>query len=371
MSIEITELRGNTMKFVLRGAPPSMANALRRSIIAKIPVVAFKGFPDQDSTIQITENTGGLHNEILKQRLACVPIHLTDRSVDLSNYTIQLDVSATDGVRRTVTTGDLTILWGEQRSKAPATVVKALFPPDPITNDYIVITKLNPAVPGASPAEHLALEATMYWTEGSEGGTASAACTCSYAFTPDRVKQEEHWAANQDDLHGGQSDDERVRAKQDWLLGAGSRIVVPDSYDFILETVGVYTPQQLLTTACDIVAQGLDMTTRSLTELGTVQPQESTLINAHVVKIQYDPYTIGHLLQTYMYTKHCVDNQNNYVGFRKAHPHDSFAELRVAFESASTAEAVAAVVTETATEITGIITSIRNSITTPTSASAM
>ena len=356
------------MNFVLRGVPASMANALRRSIIARVPVVAFKGFPDTESTIDITTNTSGINNEILKQRLACVPIHLTDRSVDLSNYVVSLDVSASEGARRTVTTADFTILWGEQRSKAPATVVKALFPPDPITGDHIVLTKLNPAIPGASPAERIALEATMYWTEGSEGGTASAACTCSYAFTPDRVKQEQVWneVVSQDIAEA-----DHARAKQDWLLGEGMRITVPQSYDFILETVGVYTPQQLLATACDIVIQGLDMTTRSLTETGVVQPQDSTLTNAHMVKTQYDPYTVGHLLQTDMYAKHCVDNTNNYVGFRKAHPHDSFAELRIALESASTVEAVAAAVIESATAIKQVATSIRDSIPSHASPAAM
>ena len=368
MSIEVTQLRGNTMKFVLRGVPASMANALRRSIISRVPVVAFKGFPDPESTVNITTNTSGLNNEILKQRFACIPIHLTDRSVDLSNYTVSLDVSATDDARRTVTTGDFTILWGEQRSQAPTAVVKALFPPDPITGDYIMITKLNPAIPGASPAERLALEATMYWTEGSEGGTASAACTCSYAFTPDRVKQEEVWDR---EVSESIAPSDHVRAKQDWLLGAGMRVTIPDSFDFIIESVGVHTPQQLLETACDIVTQGLDMTIRSLTELGTVQPQDSTLANAHMVKTMYDPYTIGHLLQTYMYAKHCLDNKNNYIGFRKAHPHDDFAELRVALESASTAEAVAAAVTEAATDISRVVASIRESIPDPASLDAM
>lgn len=357
MSVEITANKGSYVNFTLRGCSTPCANALRRIVISRIPVAAMKASLDDESTIQISANTGGLSNEIVKHRLSCVPIHGLQQPTDLSNYTLRLDVTADADTPRMVTTADIKVLWGDASNlqPAPASVAKSLFPANPITGDNIVITKLNPAIPAVSAGERLAFDAKLYWTEGSVKGTASAACTCSYKLTPDPARQEEAWQNSS----GGE---DNPQAKQDWLLGPGTRITIPNSYDFCLEGIGVYSPITMLNMASDILSEDLAASLASFAEIGGITPLVTTLQNAHGVRITGDVYTIGYLLQDALYTKHCVGPSKNYVGFRKDHPHDSHATLRVAIEGYTSPEAVLAALTTAVDEIQGTIATIKGSL---------
>ena len=62
--------------FTLENANVSIANALRRVIISDIETVVFD---TKNDSINIIENTTRFHNEILKQRLGCIPIHIKDK----------------------------------------------------------------------------------------------------------------------------------------------------------------------------------------------------------------------------------------------------------------------------------------------------
>lgn len=353
MSIEITNQSDDSANFTMRGVNTRTANALRRAVMSHIPTVAMRGFPDADSTIHIEVNTSPFNNEILKQRLQCVPVHLTDRSVDLEKYTVRLDVTATDGLR-SVTTGDITMTWGPEHTPVPEKTVRALFPADPITGDHILITRLNPAIPGVAAAEQLTLTAELYWTDGSVEGTASAASTCSYAASPDLEKQTAAWS----ELAPSSANPERDRI--DFLLGPGARIIIPDSFDWIIETVGVYAPMQLLGIACDYVLGDLAMNVSTLSDEGRITPHVSAgATNAYNVRITGDEYAVGYLLQSAIYDAHCAAKPTNFVGFRKDHPHDSHATLRLAIDEAATPDLVAAVVTAAASTAATAITAIK------------
>ena len=65
----------DTLHFTLKGINVSIANGLRRVILSDIPIVGFKGFPHENNDINIHKNTTRLNNEILKQRISCIPIH--------------------------------------------------------------------------------------------------------------------------------------------------------------------------------------------------------------------------------------------------------------------------------------------------------
>ena len=74
------------LTFTLENANVSVANALRRTILSDIPTVVFD---TSKENIQITKNTCRLHNEILKQRLGCIPIPIKDPE-GIENLTIEI-----------------------------------------------------------------------------------------------------------------------------------------------------------------------------------------------------------------------------------------------------------------------------------------
>ena len=74
--IENKSNKDDMMSFTLSGVNVSIANALRRTILSDIQTVVFKTSPYEECKANIITNTSRLNNEILKQRLSCIPIHI-------------------------------------------------------------------------------------------------------------------------------------------------------------------------------------------------------------------------------------------------------------------------------------------------------
>ena len=64
------------MTFTLSNTNYSIANSIRRTLLSDIPVVAFRTLPYTENMCNIIENTTRFNNEMTKQRLSCVPIHM-------------------------------------------------------------------------------------------------------------------------------------------------------------------------------------------------------------------------------------------------------------------------------------------------------
>ncbi len=76
MDIDLLELSERKARFVLSGVPASFANALRRSILAEVPVLAI-------DDVNIYDNTSVLFDEQLALRLGLIPL-----KADTKNYTL-------------------------------------------------------------------------------------------------------------------------------------------------------------------------------------------------------------------------------------------------------------------------------------------
>lgn len=77
MQVELIELREDRARFLLRGAKPAFANAIRRACLAEVPSLAI-------DEISIYDNTSVLFDEQLSLRLGLVPI----KADDLSLYSV-------------------------------------------------------------------------------------------------------------------------------------------------------------------------------------------------------------------------------------------------------------------------------------------
>ena len=88
----VSEDNNDILTFTLSGVNVSIANAIRRTILSNIPTVVFRTAPYEENKANITVNTSRLNNEILKQRLSCIPIHITDLEMPLQNYIMEVNV---------------------------------------------------------------------------------------------------------------------------------------------------------------------------------------------------------------------------------------------------------------------------------------
>ena len=155
--IEQTEEKNGTLSFTLSGVNVSLANALRRTIISDIPIVVFKTTPYEENKANIIANTSRLNNEIIKQRLSCIPIHISDLKMPLNNYILEVNVENLTDTIMFVTTEDFkikNILTGDYLSQKDT---KPIFPPDDMTGYYIDFVRLRPRISDEIPGEKLHL----------------------------------------------------------------------------------------------------------------------------------------------------------------------------------------------------------------------
>ena len=86
----LTEEDG-TLSFRLSGVNVSLANGLRRIILSEIPTIVFRTAPHDKNRVDIEINTTRMNNELIKQRISCVPIHITDTDFPLEDYIVEVD----------------------------------------------------------------------------------------------------------------------------------------------------------------------------------------------------------------------------------------------------------------------------------------
>ena len=75
MDIKVLSREQDTLRFVLSDVPPAFANALRRIVLAEVPVMAI-------DDVMILENSSVMYDEILAHRLGLIPI-TTDQTYNL------------------------------------------------------------------------------------------------------------------------------------------------------------------------------------------------------------------------------------------------------------------------------------------------
>src|SRR5438034_2813441 len=75
MDLKLLTKEQDTIRFVLSDVSPAFANALRRIILAEVPVMAIED-------VMILENSSVMYDEILAHRLGLIPI-TTDQSYNL------------------------------------------------------------------------------------------------------------------------------------------------------------------------------------------------------------------------------------------------------------------------------------------------
>ena len=122
--------------------------------------------------------------------------------------------------------------------------------------------------------------------------------------------------------------------KKDWYLLDGQRYFLPDSFDLTIQTVGVFTNEQLLIKACDIlIKQFADLITIIETHKLEINPSENTMQNCFDIILKNEDYTIGKVIEYLMYAKYYQGEETlSFCGFNKMHPHDTDSIIRLAYK---------------------------------------
>jgi DNA-directed RNA polymerase subunit L len=334
--ISNTAIDNGFLKFTLLDCNMSIANALRRIIISDIPTFVFRTYPYSENKAEITHNTTRFHNEIIKQRLSCVPIHINDMDFPYKDYIVEVDVkNDTDNIIY-VTTKDFKIKNIKTEVYSDESAVRAIFPPSSKTGDYIEFARLQPKLSENIEGERLTFRCGLDIGKASQDGAFNVISTCAYECTPDTAKANEVWGEKEAAMKKNQISDEDIEfEKRNWFLLEAKRYYQPNSYDFIIETVGVFENSEIVIKACEIMVSKCEKFLYDL-EHGKVSiiPSETTLNNGFDVTLVNEDYTLGKVIEFYLYQQNFIaDKTLSFCGFRKQHPHATDSIIRVAFHS--------------------------------------
>ncbi len=326
---------GDVYKFTLSGINVSLVNAIRRTILSDIPTMAFDTelIPDQQNC-EIIINNGRLHNEILKHRLSCIPIHMKDLSVLPKNYVMELDmINNTDNMIY-VTTEDFKIKNKETNNYLTKEATREIFPPSVKTNMFIDFARLRPRMGPTIPGEQIKLTAEFSVKTAKDNSMYNVVSKCSYGNTVDLVKAKTIWEDKEQQLRSEESTNDEINfQKKNFYLLDSQRSYVNDSFDFVIQTIGVYENQEIIKKACVILQNKFVELMQNIdSDTIPILKSETTMDNCYDIILENEDYTMGKSLEFILYNNY-YNNEKilSFCGFKKFHPHNDDSTLRIAF----------------------------------------
>jgi DNA-directed RNA polymerase subunit L len=319
---------GDVLTFKLSNINVCFANALRRTILSDIDVCCILSEHHETNQVYIETNNGRLHNEILKHRLSCIPVHVDK---DMENFCkdniLEVECHNESTNIYIVTTEDFHVknkLSGEQITDSAK-----IFPPNRITDDHIDFSRLRPKISDTIPGESLKFTAEFSISNASQNSMYNVVSKCSYSNTIDKEKAENDWKERKREFKAKNLPDDAIDFERNnfYLLDA-QRCFKKDSFDFIIQSIGIFENRQICKFACLKLIEKFHNIKNGL----TILPSESTVLNSHDIILYDEDYTIGKILEFILYTNF-YDNKPilSFCGFKKFHPHDTKSTIRIAF----------------------------------------
>lgn len=342
MASKISEVKEENGKltFTISGIDVSYVNSIRRTILTDIPIVVFKTFPYEENKATISINTTRFNNEVIKQRLSCIPICVKNvENFPIKNYIMELDVDNKTDTTMIVTTKDFKIKDLSSNNYLDNAEIKKIFPPfiPPNGNGeyYIDFLRLRPKLSEEIPGERIKMSCEMVIGTAREDSMFNVTGTCSYGDTPDYDKMAEQLEIRKQKWKDEDKTESEIKFEaENWKLLEGLRYVKKNSFDFIIESIGIYDNEELLVKSCDILINKLKLLNTQLEEdTINIYASDNTLENCYDIVLENEDYTIGNMLNYELYKTFYNDLRIlNYVGFKKMHPHDDDSILRVSFD---------------------------------------
>lgn len=333
---------GDVYKFTLSNVNVSLANAIRRTILSEIQTVVIRTETYQDNQCNITINTSRMHNEIIKQRLSCIPIHITDLNTLPDKYILEVDVKNETENIIYVTTEDFKIKNKMNGNYLTKEETHKIFPPNIKTNSYIDFVRLRPRISDTIPGEQLKLTAEFSISNAKQNSMFNVVSKCAYGNTPDSEKIIEEWNDIEAKLRstgddGAQKNKEIEFQKKNFYILDAQRRYIPDSFDFVIQTIGVFENKDILKMALTILHNKFAEFMKNLeSDIVSILNSETTMDYCYDIIIEDEDYTMGKVIEFILYDHYYMGEKTiDYCGFKKFHPHDNRSTIRIAFTQPS------------------------------------
>lgn len=374
----------DTLKFLAEDVDCSLLNAIRRIIIGEVPTLAFRTEYGRESDIKILKNTSALHNEFLGHRLSLLPIHYDYTKFDdftPDKYLFVLKKQNTTNRTMDITTEHIEV---KDISKDPPTIMsdtfrESLFPRDPITKDFILINKLKPSKSGIGE-EGEELDITMRATMGIGNENSQFCPTCVSVFTnvqdPEKVEAEfnDLIARKNAERKGNPLSTQEVNAERITFNSLDAQRYFftdergePNKFEFTIESDGRIPSHVILTMSLDIFKEHIRRFVDNVKDETKVEIYSSDCImNSYDVAISDEDYTIGYLLQYYIYKLYQSVEEPvvKYIASNVPHPLESKLVFRIGMvETGTKPEAIRKLIVNTCEVINNQVSKLRQTVT--------
>ena len=325
----------NRLHLGLRNVNVSLVNALRRTILEDIPIVGIKTTPYSENQAKFQINTSGLNNEILKQRLSCIPFMIPPSDDSYKSLRLEIDVENEEEGIRYITTDDFRLFNTETENELTETQVRQILPHDELTGDPILFARLRPPMSQNSKGEQLKLTATFSKVTGRDSGTFNSVSCATYKMTENEIEQKREWGQLKSEYKKQKLDENEIEERyRNWKLHEAKRLTMPDSFEFFIESINVYSNVETFKIACEILKMKFEAyRTGENNPYISFEQKNYAMENCYEIKIEGDDYTTGKMLEYVMHEKFFKPGMLSYVGFVKVHPHDSHSIIRLCIAS--------------------------------------
>lgn len=323
---------GDIYKFTLSDINVSLANAIRRTILSDIPTLVFDAENREKCVVE--KNTGRLHNEILKHRLTCIPIHMNELDILPGNYVMELDMTNETDNMVYVTTEHFKIKNKTNDNYLTQEETRKIFPSSIKTNMFIDFARLRPKIGPTIPGEHIKLTCEFSVKTAKENSTYNVVSKCAYGNSIDAEKAKTVWDNIEQKMRSEESTNDEISfQKKNYYLLDAQRSFMKDSFDFVIQTVGVYENREIVKKACVVLQNKLVELVQNIeSDIVPITISETTMDNCYDFILENEDYTLGKTLEYILYEKYYNGEKIlTYCGFKKLHPHNDDSTLRIAF----------------------------------------
>lgn len=325
------------LKFNISNTNVSIVNGLRRTIMADIDIAILD---TSDDAIDIEINTSMFNNEIIKQRLGCIPVFMNELDDSVKDLRMVLDRENTSNSIEYVTTKDFKLVDKKTNKELPENKVRELFPYNKQTKSYILFARLKPEISKDIKGERLKLSCDLNISNAKVNGMYNVVSCCAYKYAVDKVKQNAEWEKiekrmmeNTEEIDANAIQEKISYEKENWFNHEGLRYTKEGSYDFCVETLGIYSNKDIIRKACDVLLLKLNQMKNSSenSKLFSIKEMPVALKNSFDIILYNEDYTIGKVLEYVMHYSYYRKGLLSFVGFSKKHPHDDNSIIRIAF----------------------------------------
>lgn len=323
------------LNFTLSGVKTCIANAIRRTILSDININICYTEKHNENQCEIETNTTRFHNEIIKQRLSSIPIHMKELSVLPGNYELIIDVSNDSDDISYITTENFRIKSIATGSEIKEEELRKIYPPSKLTGQYIDFVRLRPKMSDTIKGEKIKLKCGYSIGNAKMNSMFNVASVCSYGNTIDIEKAQEEWSKQESLLKNGGtlSETEIEFEKKNFYALDAQRCFVENSFDFVIETIGIYENKELVLHGCVALIERLNKVIEKLdNDEILITNAELATANAYNISFEDEDYTLGKLIEDRIHDKHFIQDKSvTFCAFKKIHPHDMSSILKLAF----------------------------------------